>query len=470
MVTSRIAVLGCLVIVAGIHAVTGNARAQSCAELFNMSQVLDLHLTMAPQDWDSLRTSCFGGACPPPPHSFFPAFLECGNTGPIFVGVRRKNGLAEPTETNPQKVALKIDIDEFMGGQRFFGKKKLSLENGSDGALVTEGLAWNIFQRADIVTCRAAWVNVYVNGDYKGLYVNVEQIDKTFLSDHGVDNDGFLFKVRDQRTRESETNPFAFNWYPFDHPTSPPEVTPPVDWRVQAVVRVNMSHLLKLAVTENFVANSDGVVQKMTNYWYYDWSILPNDDPAGRQPRLYLAWDLDTTMKNNQTQMPITESGPGHLQQGLIDELDEAGVPFAEPTFQEAYLAAYRALLDGSLALSEMFALLNQVEAVIGPHMDADPYQQIGPAATEFQRVREFLQERAAFVRSQLTPGTWGDSDGDDDVDLFDFAALARCFTGDTPAECATTSCADVFDVDGDCDVDTTDYGEIHPSLHGPSK
>ena len=165
---------------------TGSAKAQDANDpnadnLYDTGRVLTLNITMDPGDWDTLRASCPAGWCGEAPHTYWQATLTCGDLGPMLVAIRRKNGPAEPSEADPQKVALKIDINRYVPGQFFAGKKKLSLENGSVGALVTEGLAWNIYNAAGFISGKAAWVKVYVNGRYKGLYVNVEQIDKVFL-------------------------------------------------------------------------------------------------------------------------------------------------------------------------------------------------------------------------------------------------------------------------------------------------
>ena len=95
-----------------------------------------------PADWDALRFSCPGGNCPPAPHNYFVGFLSCENSPLILVGVRRKSDRAEPSEADPQKVSLKIDVNFFVPGQEFFGKKKLSLEAGGGGSVVTEGMSW----------------------------------------------------------------------------------------------------------------------------------------------------------------------------------------------------------------------------------------------------------------------------------------------------------------------------------------
>jgi CotH kinase protein/Lamin Tail Domain len=419
--------------------VASPALAQNCADLYNPNQVLTMHITIDPVVWNTVRNSCPGGYCGSRPHVYYPATLRCGSGTAIQVGIRRKNGLAVPSESDPQKIPLKIDIDEFVPEQRFHGKAKLSLENGQDDSLLSEGLSWLLFQKAQVIAPKAAWVNVYVNGALKGLYVNVEDIDKEFLRDRGIDDGGFLFKVEDQRTRENETSPFAFNWYPFDHPHTPAEVAQPTDWRSQALTRVNMPHLLSVAAVENFVANSDAMVQKMTNYWYYDWSIFP----SGQQRRLYLPWDYDTTMRPGETARPILGLGGGHLREGIL----------LDTTFQPQYYSTYGSLVSGPLSLGQTLALVNGLEPVLTPHWNADPFQQMGPAAGEFQAIRSWLQTRTSFVLTQL--GTCPDGTCS--------AGENRC---SCPADCGQPPasegiCSNGFDddCDGALDCSDTDCG-----------
>ncbi|MHC4739925.1 MAG: putative Ig domain-containing protein, partial [Planctomycetota bacterium] len=422
---------------------TGSAKAQDANDpnadnLFDINRILTLNIMMDPCDWDTLRFACPEGQCIPDAnsdHEYFQASLQCGTVGPMLVAIRRKNDLAEPNETDPQKISFKIDINRYIPGQLFAGKKKLSLENGSEMSTITEGLTWNIYRAASdsFVSGRAAWVKVYLNGQYKGLYTNVEQVDKIYLTDHIGDNNGFLFKSSEyegevQRTREDETSPFAFNWYPFDHPDDPnnPEVPTPADWRDQALWRINMPYLLSLAAAENFTGNTDGTVQKDTNFWYYDLSTDPNsNDPNFQVPRWYFPWDLDTTLRNTEISRDILHPGDGgHLWQGLIEELDEAGEPFAEPTFQADYLDIYRNLLDGPLKLSNLLALVNNIESVIGAEVDADPYTDLTTtitAAQEFQRIRDFLAARTDYINDQPDmlvppPGTILLDDGFEDT------------------------------------------------------
>ncbi len=59
-----------------------------------------------------------------------------------------------------------------------------------------------------------------------------------------------------------------------------------------------------------------------------------------------------------------------------------------------------------------------------------------------------------------------GDFDGDRVTTLADFAAFARCFTGDTVP--ITAPCCRLFDLDTDNDIDIADYTAMHRVLTGP--
>ncbi len=59
-----------------------------------------------------------------------------------------------------------------------------------------------------------------------------------------------------------------------------------------------------------------------------------------------------------------------------------------------------------------------------------------------------------------------GDFDGDRVTTLADFAAFARCFTGDTVA--ITAPCCRLFDLDANDHIDLPDFTALHRVLTGP--
>ena len=107
---------------------------------------------------------------------------------------------------------MKVDINEFEdepgGAERWHGLTKLSLENGVDTSPVAEGLAWNLHELAsapefygpDYHDGLAAWVRLFVNGTYNGVYASVEQRDKQFLRNRGLpraDGAAWMYEIDD---------------------------------------------------------------------------------------------------------------------------------------------------------------------------------------------------------------------------------------------------------------------------------
>ncbi|GAH17020.1 unnamed protein product [marine sediment metagenome] len=125
--------------------------------IFDSNVLLTLHLQMDPSDWDTiLHDSPDANGCIDEPIEV-PAWfwLEGEEDLKIKVSVRRKNGSAFPNEADPQKVALKIDINQYYpedpcAATIWHGLKKLSLKVNSDAIadVVSEGLSCNLHRMA----------------------------------------------------------------------------------------------------------------------------------------------------------------------------------------------------------------------------------------------------------------------------------------------------------------------------------
>jgi hypothetical protein len=414
--------------------------------LYDLSTVHSLYIVMDAADYNDMAFSSddkdTGSVYPEEiepgvwEHTYWQGYLADNQamTDYIAVAVRRKSDLALPSEADPNKFSLKIDISRPKSGftppnQRFGGKKKLSLESGSDNALIKEGLAWNIYNAAGVIASRANWIKVYMSTDlganfrYMGLYGNVEQPDEEFLEDHmpGRHDYGFLYKITEYngeilKTREEETNPFEFSWYPFDHPSYMAEtVPPPADWLTQTPQRVDMDQLLKFGAVESFISNSDSSFGKGNNYFYYDWATHPTDpnlmDPAYKEPRMYFPWDLDSAFTGDPTDIPLIHAAGGHFSEGLLLEQDESGTPFGYDVYQADYYDTYRGIIDGPLTAANVIALINSVETAISTDLALEPFPEGTAIPADFATIRTFVTDRWDYVDAQLDalaplPGT----------------------------------------------------------------
>jgi spore coat protein H len=94
-----------------------------------------------------------------------------------------------------KKKSFKISFNEFSPGRHFRGVKKFNLNaESSDPTLVRTKLCWDLFGKFDVPAPRANHVRLYINGEYRGLYLNVEHVDTTFVKSRFGNKNGNLFK------------------------------------------------------------------------------------------------------------------------------------------------------------------------------------------------------------------------------------------------------------------------------------
>jgi len=93
------------------------------------------------------------------------------------------------------KKSFKVSFNTFIPGREFYGVDKLNL-NGehNDPSIIRSRLCFEHFGTIGLPTSRASHTEVYINGEYYGLYVSVEHIDDEFLRKNFSDDSGNLWK------------------------------------------------------------------------------------------------------------------------------------------------------------------------------------------------------------------------------------------------------------------------------------
>ena len=374
-------------------------------DIFDPFQVQTIYLQLDPQKWDAVRhdtdfydtQSDLREPCQlwmsgdTPPNSFATS---------ITVELRRKSDPALPSEANPQKVSLKIDVNEYVKGQSVRGLKKLSLENGGGGnGILKEGFAMNLHRMAaeagyyPLNAGNASWVRLVVNGQYVGLYSFPEQRDKTFFENRGrfKEHATWLYEINggillddNVNTTNSPTHA-ELNYYPFRGPNAPPanfeqEVS---DW-------VDMRAMLTLASIESFVANTDGLFTKSASNQGKN-SFCADFLPSLKEPRVYLPWDLDGGFSS--TTWDIFAGGSGQQSQRRYQNLI-----LQHAWFGEMYRQTFTELLDGPLSQAALNAWLDRWEAAVGPALAEDPNADQGQVAS----LRNYIAARIPNIRTQI--------------------------------------------------------------------
>ena len=81
-----------------------------------------------------------------------------------------------------QKKSFKLDFNRFISNQKFEGLEELNL-NGehNDVSIMRAFFAQHLMRSSGLPAARTSYVKLYVNNEYKGLYINIEHIDDEFL-------------------------------------------------------------------------------------------------------------------------------------------------------------------------------------------------------------------------------------------------------------------------------------------------
>jgi len=381
--------------------------------IFEPTHLLTLNIQMVnPADWNVIRYDMTFDI--EVPALFWADGEECNK---LYVSVRRKSGDALPSETDPFKISLKIDINEYVSGQKWHSLNKLSLENGDDQDVLSEGLACNLHHIASgpegygYSAYYANWVKLYVNGVYRGVYVNHEQRDKQFLRNRGlyVKDHVWLYKSTGAMGFELEvgddTNPaspavLALCYAPLvcancGDLTPPGGVCPtPDDAKLVTDVNkwVNVQAMLALGAVNAFVTNTDSLFSHDGRNCYF----LDFDDGSDRK-RMYFPWDQDSVITSVNWNIYERSGGPTTWQQ----------IIFGNPTFRSQYNGIMRDLLNGPLSEANIHAFLDMVEPVLTEALAADPYNKFGTGGAagvqeQFNSLRDWISDRIVNVLEQV--------------------------------------------------------------------
>lgn len=388
------------------------------AEFYDPSIVRSFAISMSDADWDIVRRDQTFS------REVTATIVIDGTPLPSPVSVRRKSGIALPTERDAQRVALKVTLDEFDDDQDWMGVTKLSLE-GAKYSPVLEGIAWLLHQAASVSdgygaaydAALASWATVAVNGRDLGLYLNVEDRGKRFMRnrDMYVNGQSWLYKAASNvveldvgSTLSPQVSTLCFGpfhlgiRFRFDGISdAPAKCAQPSDSTLTTLLPslIDMRTMLTLAVVDNVICNIDGMFANRNNFYWADFTY------PGATLRRYYPWDIDQGFLRGQCHVyGVGGRATGKIRQGAFEIL-----VLNHPVFREQYRSTYLALTGPGAPLSPeaLSLLIAEVEALLSPYMVSDPYARAmygsRGAVAHFQFLRDFFAVRIPLARAQIS-------------------------------------------------------------------
>ena len=126
------------------------------------------------------------------PREWAPATFVVGEVA-YEIGLRIKG--TSTAQGIDYKPSLKLAFDHVYEGQRFYGLRRLNLHNMTlDPILSSEVLTWDIFRSAGLPAPRVGYARLSIEGEDRGLFSVVEDIEDDFLKQWFSDSGGNLYE------------------------------------------------------------------------------------------------------------------------------------------------------------------------------------------------------------------------------------------------------------------------------------
>ncbi len=350
--------------------------------LFPQDRVLTLHLHLPAESLRSLAAA---------PSTWVEGAVSFEGVTLSPIGVRIK-GQWGSLRSITGKAALKLSLDEFGGSAELRGLQNLTLNNMvQDPSLVNERVAYRLFRAMGVPAPRTAHVALYLNGEYRGLYLHVESPDERFLArwfenaegnlyegEYGQDLSlsGYLSLEQDERGADDPDDYSDLAALAALLAQSPTEARVP-----ELAALVDIDEVLAMLAVEVIIGHWDGYFWYPNNYRVYH-------DPSTGQLSL-LPWGVDQTFAYDGG----IESPSGLLARWMLQ------IP--------SLRARYRLALWRAAARMEALALdeeAQQAHALVLPWFRESGYEEhsVETSLAWLRVTTDFIAARPAVIEGRL--------------------------------------------------------------------
>jgi spore coat protein CotH len=376
-------------------AVAAPARAQSQEDLFTPDTIQELRLTINSRDLRDLRTNFERD-------TYYTADLQWRNIRVRSAGVRSRGGASR----NPLKLALRVDFDRYVTGQKFLGLKSIVLKNlWQDGSMMHERLAMAFFARMGQPASRQSFCRLYINNELQGLYVIVESVDNSYLDRTLGEHAGYLYSYQFQGPYRGEYlgeefEPYKERFQPQSHEKEGnTKLYLPIHdwlrevnedgaaWRQRVEQYMDLQQFMTHVAIEGFLAENDGILgaNGMNNFFLYRL-------PDSTRHRL-LPWDKDGAF------LVIDYSVLQHAPDNVIFRK-----AYAYPDLRELYLQVLEAAARSAAEDDWLETEVIRVAELVAPAVEEDTRK---PFSTEafyesVEYMKEFARLRSKLVLQQV--------------------------------------------------------------------
>ena len=327
------------------------------------------------------------------PDERIPAKLTLNGTVYDSVGVRYKGNstFCLPNDDLNPKVPYNIDFNYFIDSQKVLGYKKMKLANAwMDPTFLKQIVSSNIY-RNYLPSGESNLVKLYVQGNYLGLYINDESINKQFIKKHFDEKSGPLFKCDNiDRFCDTANAPSAYppsliylgedsslyyNSYDMKSDNGWGELVEfitTLNYNFSQIDSVlNVDRTLWAFAVNQVLLNLDCY----NTYYIHNYYLYQTKDGLFQM----IPWDLDNTFSgaimgfDYFNQSNIYEYDPYHY--GSPGDRPLAEKLLNDPFYKKQYTAHMRTIINESLDTAVIRSKINQLQSLAHNAADSDQWK-----------------------------------------------------------------------------------------------
>jgi spore coat protein CotH len=161
------------------------AELSTADTLFAHDHLMQVEVTMDPDDWQALRISHREtgenfAQIVEKPYEYYPATAVIDGREIGEVGIRKKGFFGSAISTRP---SLKLKLDYVDEDKEFAGQDRLTFNNNNqDPTRAQTVLVYQFMNDAGVYSPRSNLARVVVNGEDLGIYTHVESVRKPFIA------------------------------------------------------------------------------------------------------------------------------------------------------------------------------------------------------------------------------------------------------------------------------------------------
>lgn len=284
--------------------------------LYDIAKITEFTVTFTSADWAALEADRQKNEMLPNNQRDFmyvPCTVDFNGETWKNVGIRYKGNSS--FNIPGVKQSFKLDFNEYEKGQEIHGIKKMNFNNGfKDPTMLRECLSLEMYRNAGAYAPRCSYTRInYDLGDgqgprYWGLFTNVEQVDKTFLTDRFTTdaNDGNLYKpdgpgadlsMFSQTTYEKKTNETAADYTDIIALIDLLKTLNDANAVKTALEPIfDIDNFLRFLAINNILTSWDSYAGTGHNYYIYNNPI--NQAKTGKPYWQYIVWDANEAFGN----------------------------------------------------------------------------------------------------------------------------------------------------------------------------